>query len=54
MKATPKEQAERIVAEAKERAEQNGFHGELSAHFVIGALTVALETALTPRRRAKP
>jgi hypothetical protein len=54
MKPTPKQQAEAIVAAAKQRAEEHGFHGELAAHFVIGALTVALETALTPKRRAKP
>lgn len=53
MKPTPKEQAEAIVAAAKDRAAANGFTGEPAAHFVIGALTVQLELALarkSPRR----
>jgi len=52
MKPTPKQQAEDIVAEAKKRAESYGYTGEIAAHFVIGALTVQLELALTRKTRA--
>lgn len=54
MNPTPAEQVAKIVAAAKARAEAHGYTGEVAAHFVIGALTAELETALTkPKSRRK-
>lgn len=52
MKPTPKQQAEAIVANAKKRAASHGYTGVLADNFVIGALTVELELALTRKTRA--
>jgi len=55
MKPTPKEQAERIVAEAKQKAEDHGYDGACALSFAIGYLTNEIERLLTPKpRRAKP
>lgn len=52
----PSEQVAAIVARAEALAAKHGFTGHAAASFVIGALTLELETALAksapkPRRK---
>jgi hypothetical protein len=58
METTPAEQVAAFVARAEALAAKHGFIGHQAASFVIGALTLELETALAkaapkPRRKLR-